>query len=73
VSFDFILNKGMTTGGKWRAFCLDFSRSSTRDLRTKNSCWGGEKQGNNNGDKTCRFSLARAGTLAVNRVLPLKS
>ena len=27
-------NKGMTTGGKWRAFCLDFSRSSTQDLRT---------------------------------------
>ena len=26
--------KGMTTGGKWRAFCLDFSRSSTEDLRT---------------------------------------
>ena len=26
--------KGMTTGGKWRAFCLDFSRSSTQDLRT---------------------------------------
>ena len=26
----------MTTGGKWRAFCLDFSRSSTRDFPTKN-------------------------------------
>ena len=27
-------NKGMTTGGKWRAFCLDFLQSSTQDLRT---------------------------------------
>ena len=26
----------MTTGGKWPAFCLDFSRSSTRDFPTKN-------------------------------------
>ena len=22
--------------------CLDFSRSTTQDLRTKNSCWGGD-------------------------------
>ena len=28
-----IFCKGMTTGGKWRAFCLDFSRSTTQDLR----------------------------------------
>ena len=27
------VGKGMTTGGKWRVFCLDFSRSSTQDLR----------------------------------------
>ena len=29
--------KGISTGGKWRAFCLDFSRSTTQDLRTQKS------------------------------------